>query len=1313
MDTTSYTNRASSDFSSHHYPSAGDPFSERANSLNSRSFNSKLSLAKPHRQSSIGTTAPQQQQPFNPSRNSSQSRSSFVFPNGEKFTPRTHQYHHHHQKPHPALRVSAPANYIKNTNNHNENKNANLHATKNQKTATQLSSCLPETDIVSCSSNRTIKYTNTNNGPQLSNLTSPPIPLPTSNTNLIDQNQHIQQNQLQQEPKNNNGLILVDPKFDISELAQCQQQQQQQQQPESSSPAISNSSNSSTSAASDATAESGKTDTTNISSATDQSSLSDRKSNTKDFQGLNASVESDINVDTDDAKSSTGGGFELKQSVGLGLEEKTPTQKPNTNNLISEHNQRSDLQWNASSKTKSGDGKLPRVISFSDDRFGIGCFAIDKQDTRENLNSVESSLANKNGNYNIDNKNYYSDIRNNDDENDINNEKNSEFKKSDSGDHELTHSQQSFFKLFDSSNEFVKPFGIEQNGNQTFFHGGQPYPNRESSAHTSTQTAIPQAQLSSEVIPTKNTTNDTKQSRSKICLFETNPQPYLFSGTSSNNSSNSFPEESQNLKKISFNTGSKSKITTALFKFGKYYGNESINNKNKNSENSHDDDKKGSDTNTNNHTFDADKYEQTSSLCFLAAEEPNNNTIYAHTLKSSQNYHQYSNNDASVSNHSRFSIKPARFKLENAKWGAFSSTVDAAHDETVNNSNDNMVKNENYETRGILKRKEKAKKNEQKKKGHNKRSIKKYLLVKNPLIDNDHGGSDNDNCRFEKHLKPQSNKHVTNHYDNQDISHGNFAGHEISLYQEFFKGKYATTPAAASNISKCSNTINITKSGTKITTKALNKTKRNKKSQKELEEGTRGGVNASNFSVTAPAHNGNESWDPFKELDLELKHCQVEDGEYEGEPVDIDVASSLSSTLSAFFNDSNEKENFETCIAFENTNDEVNVDKSINRSENDYGNNYSDNRSINGINSDATDNSMLDENSNSDLDLDIGIDWIGAINFDSGFNTSLDISLLRVPLSSFSPSSQPVASSSLTEQKQVQDQLQNINNKNTSGGFFSLDSLTKDIDLRKETEKIRFSNHNAKCHIIKKNISCDRKDDQKNIDDAITIMDADFNLDFSLDLDFGEFDLDVSFDDVLHSIEEDKSSDNSLDEASNSSESIDRNYVLSSNRNGLASGDSLAIDAPAPAPAPLQQPPKLPEIPNNTHSQSFVPESAEMASHKGILKISSNNKNNKRSKKTQMTTKHTTITTEETRDKIQNNGNGTPQPCPPVATVSFSRKVQVSRTYSSQAYDRRADKCNTFCVLHPVLVEQIKREVNEFKRSMVVHRMSVQNTHYY
>lgn len=120
-----------------------------------------------------------------------------------------------------------------------------------------------------------------------------------------------------------------------------------------------------------------------------------------------------------------------------------------------------------------------------------------------------------------------------------------------------------------------------------------------------------------------------------------------------------------------------------------------------------------------------------------------------------------------------------------------------------------------------------------------------------------------------------------------------------------------------------------------------------------------------------------------------------------------------------------------------------------------------------------------------------------------------------------------------------------------------------------------------------------------------------------------------------------------------------------------------------------------------------------MASHKGILKISSNNKNNKRSKKTQMTTKHTTITTEETRDKIQNNGNGTPQPCPPVATVSFSRKVQVSRTYSSQAYDRRADKCNTFCVLHPVLVEQIKREVNEFKRSMVVHRMSVQNTHYY
>lgn len=64
-------------------------------------------------------------------------------------------------------------------------------------------------------------------------------------------------------------------------------------------------------------------------------------------------------------------------------------------------------------------------------------------------------------------------------------------------------------------------------------------------------------------------------------------------------------------------------------------------------------------------------------------------------------------------------------------------------------------------------------------------------------------------------------------------------------------------------------------------------------------------------------------------------------------------------------------------------------------------------------------------------------------------------------------------------------------------------------------------------------------------------------------------------------------------------------------------------------------------------------------------------------------------------------------------TVSFSNKVHVSKTWSKSLYDRQLDEANTCTYLTPLIIEDIKVELNDFKRTMLVHRESLKNTHYF
>lgn len=63
--------------------------------------------------------------------------------------------------------------------------------------------------------------------------------------------------------------------------------------------------------------------------------------------------------------------------------------------------------------------------------------------------------------------------------------------------------------------------------------------------------------------------------------------------------------------------------------------------------------------------------------------------------------------------------------------------------------------------------------------------------------------------------------------------------------------------------------------------------------------------------------------------------------------------------------------------------------------------------------------------------------------------------------------------------------------------------------------------------------------------------------------------------------------------------------------------------------------------------------------------------------------------------------------------VRFSNKVHVAKTYSKLAYDRLSEKNSTCFYLHPLLIEDIKIELNAFKKEMDIHPTSKDNTHFF
>lgn len=63
-------------------------------------------------------------------------------------------------------------------------------------------------------------------------------------------------------------------------------------------------------------------------------------------------------------------------------------------------------------------------------------------------------------------------------------------------------------------------------------------------------------------------------------------------------------------------------------------------------------------------------------------------------------------------------------------------------------------------------------------------------------------------------------------------------------------------------------------------------------------------------------------------------------------------------------------------------------------------------------------------------------------------------------------------------------------------------------------------------------------------------------------------------------------------------------------------------------------------------------------------------------------------------------------------SVSFGNQIFINNTYPSQVYDRHSRSLSSYN-LSPQMIQQIRYEMNEFKRSMIVHEMSRSNTHYF
>ncbi|KAH3679125.1 hypothetical protein WICPIJ_008733 [Wickerhamomyces pijperi] len=64
-------------------------------------------------------------------------------------------------------------------------------------------------------------------------------------------------------------------------------------------------------------------------------------------------------------------------------------------------------------------------------------------------------------------------------------------------------------------------------------------------------------------------------------------------------------------------------------------------------------------------------------------------------------------------------------------------------------------------------------------------------------------------------------------------------------------------------------------------------------------------------------------------------------------------------------------------------------------------------------------------------------------------------------------------------------------------------------------------------------------------------------------------------------------------------------------------------------------------------------------------------------------------------------------------SVSFSSNVYLLATHSATIYNRKSQRDNTNYIITPSLIQNVRMEVNEFKKEMLVHSMSQENTHFF
>lgn len=67
---------------------------------------------------------------------------------------------------------------------------------------------------------------------------------------------------------------------------------------------------------------------------------------------------------------------------------------------------------------------------------------------------------------------------------------------------------------------------------------------------------------------------------------------------------------------------------------------------------------------------------------------------------------------------------------------------------------------------------------------------------------------------------------------------------------------------------------------------------------------------------------------------------------------------------------------------------------------------------------------------------------------------------------------------------------------------------------------------------------------------------------------------------------------------------------------------------------------------------------------------------------------------------------------PSTKKVGFTNQIYVNNTYPSYIYNRHSRSLSSYS-LSPQLIRQIRHEMNDFKRSMIVHESSLGNTHYF